>query len=95
MSKSPDIRQSFVRYAIVATVIFVVFLFVKRDNIIRWVQAGFTLRNQKRQIEMLKQQNAELDRRIELLSSDRDSLETFAREEFFFSAPGDDVYIVE
>ena len=95
MSKSPDIRQSFVRYAIVATVIFVVFLFVKRDNIIRWVQAVFTLRNQKRQIEMLKQQNAELDRRIELLSSDRDSLETFAREEFFFSAPGDDVYIVE
>ena len=95
MSKSPDIRQSFVRYAIVATVIFVVFLFVKRDNIIRWVQAGFTLRNQKRQIETLKQQNAELDRRIELLSSDRDSLETFAREEFFFSAPGDDVYIVE
>lgn len=93
MSKSPDIRRSFLRYAIVATVLFVAFLFLKSDNIIRWIQAGFTLRNQERQIEMLRQKNEELDRKIELMSTDKDSLETFSREEFFFAAPGDDVYI--
>lgn len=95
MSKSPDIRRSFLRYAIVATVLFVAFLFLKSDNIIRWIQAGFTLKNQERQIEMLRQKNEELDRKIELMSTDKDSLEIFSREEFFFAAPGDDVYITD
>ena len=29
------------------------------------------------------------------MTGDRDSLERFAREEFFFAEPGDDVYINE
>lgn len=95
MSKTPDIKRSFLRYAVLATAVFLVFLFIKRDNIVRWVQAGFNLRRQERQIELLKQENAELDRKIENMSSNRDTLETYAREEFFFAQPGDDVYIVE
>ena len=93
MSKSPDIRRSFIRYAIAATALFVIFLFVKRDNIIRWIQAGFTLKSQEKQIELLRQKNEDLDRKIELMSTNKDSLETFSREEFYFAAPGDDVYL--
>ena len=88
-------QRSFFRYAIVATAIFVVFLFVKKDNVIRWIQAGFTLRKQERQIELLEGQNAELDKKIQMMSNDRDTLETFAREHFNFAEPGDDVYIIE
>lgn len=95
MAKGDDIRKSFVRYAIVATALFLVFLVIKKDSVISWIQAGFTIRQQDRQIELLQGQIRDLDRKIELMSADRDSLETFAREEFFFAEPGEDVYITD
>lgn len=33
--------------------------------------------------------------RINMLQHNRDTLEEFAREQFYFAAPGDDVYIIE
>ncbi len=86
-------QRSFLRYAIVATALMVLFLFVKKDNIVRWAQAGFTLRRQERQIELYRQQNEELDKTISMMSSNRDTLEKFARETFHFAEPGEDVYI--
>ena len=88
-------QRSFIRYAIVATVVFAVFLLVKKDSVIRWVQAGFTLRRQEQQMEMQRKQNAELDKTIDMMSTDRDTLEKYARETFGFAEPGDDVYITE
>ncbi|MBR5076162.1 MAG: septum formation initiator family protein [Bacteroidales bacterium] len=88
-------QRSFLRYAIVATVLFAVFLFLKKDNVVNWVQAGFTLRRQRNQIEQLERENEELDRRIKTMRENRDTLERYAREEFFFAEPGDDVYIFE
>ena len=37
----------------------------------------------------------EMDREIDNLRNNRDSLESFARETYHFAAPGDDIYIVE
>lgn len=88
-------QRSFLRFAIVATAICALFLFVKKDNVVRWVQAGFTINRQERQIELYRKQNEALDRRINMMSTDKDTLETFAREEFNFAEPGDDVYIIE
>ena len=88
-------QRSFLRYAIIATVVFLVFMFLKKDNLVNWVQAGVSLRRQERQIERYRQENEELDRRIRVMTGDRDSLERFAREEFYFAEPGDDVYITE
>ena len=88
-------QRSFLRYAIVATALFLLFLFVKKDSIITWVQAGFTLRRQERQIEQLQQENAEMDRKIQMMKENRDTLERYAREHFYFAEPGDDVYIIE
>ena len=88
-------QRSFVRYAIVATAIFVLFLFLKKDSIINWVQAGITLRRQERQIEQYRKENEELDERIRMMTGDRDTLERYAREQFYFAEPGDDVYIIE
>ena len=95
MRKKGDISHSFVRYAVISTALIIVFLFVKKDNLISWVRAGFTLRRQEQRIEQLKTRNEELDRHIKAMSTDRDTLEKFAREEFLFAAPGDDVYLVE
>ena len=88
-------QRSFLRFAIVITAVFVLFLFVKKDSVVRWVQAGFTIRQQERRIEQLRQDNDRMDARIHMLSSSRDSLEQFAREQFGFAEPGDDVYIEE
>ncbi len=88
-------QRSFLRYAIVATVVFLLFMFLKKDNLVNWVQAGLSLRRQERQIEQYQRENEELDRRIRVMTGDRDSLERYAREQFYFAEPGDDVYITE
>ena len=36
-----------------------------------------------------------MDKQIRMLSTDRDTLEEFARERFRFAAPDDDVYILD
>lgn len=86
-------QRSFIRFAIIATAAFALFMLLKKDSLVHWVEAGFTLRRQERQIEALIRDNDALDRRIHDLSSNRDSLERFARETFYFAAPGEDVYI--
>lgn len=95
MKQDKEIRSSFLRYAIVVTVLFLLFLFLKKDSVITWVQARMSLRSQEKQIEWYKEDNDRLDRKIESMSQNRDTLEQFAREEFYFSEEGDDVYIVE
>lgn len=95
MKQDKEIGSSFLRYAIIVTAMFLLFLFLKKDSIITWVQARVSLRSQEKQIEWYKEDNARLDRKIESMSQNKDTLEQFAREEFFFSEEGDDVYIVE
>lgn len=87
-------QRSFVRYAIVATFLCLVFLCVKKDGLITWISSGVTLHGQRRQIESIEAENAALENRIRQLTEDRDSLELFAREQLQFAAPGDDVYIL-
>lgn len=87
--------RSFVRYAIIVTAIFLVFIFVKKDSVIRWIQAGFTIRSQQRQMEFYQGEIDKLDKQIAILSNDRDTLETIAREQYQFAEPGDDVYLTK
>jgi len=53
------------------------------------------IKRQERQIEQYKKEIEEMDKHVNMLKTDRDTLEKFAREQFNFAAPGDDVYIVE
>lgn len=88
-------NNPFLKWVFWSTLVFLVIIcFLKRDNVIRWIGAGFTINSQKRQIEHYQEKIKTLDERIEALSTDKDSLETFARENFHFAEPGDDVYIV-
>lgn len=82
------------KYAIPATVVFFLFMFIKKDNIITWIRTGFDIAEQKRHIEYLEKRNAELEDKIEALSEDKDSLEKFARETYLFTEEGEDVYII-
>ncbi len=95
MAKRKQELSGLLKYMLILTALVIVFLFLKKDNIITWVQSGFTLRSQKNEIERLENENAALDARIEALSSNRDSLERLAREDYHFTEKGDDVYILE
>ena len=53
------------------------------------------MNRQEKIIEQYQVENAELDRRINMMKTDRDTLEKFAREQYNFAAPGEDVYVVE
>lgn len=86
-------KKNFLRFVIIATAIFLVTLLVKKDSVLRWVQTGFELRRQRKEIEYYEKQIRDLDSRIESLSANRDTLEAYAREQFLFSEPGDDVYL--
>lgn len=87
-------HRSFVRYAVYATAVFIILIgFLNDNNLVRWVKAGFELRRQNRQIETYKREIEVMNEKIRMLSTDRDTLEEFAREHFNFARPGDDVYI--
>ena len=86
-------KKNFLRFVIIATAIFLVVLLVKKDSVLRWVQTGFELRRQRKEIEYYQKQIRDLDSRIEGLSTNRDTLEAYARENLLFSEPGDDVYL--
>lgn len=88
-------QRSFLRYAIVLTLLLVLFLFLKTDNVIRWIEAGVTIHRQEKQIEYYRNEIERLDKEAAMLVSDRDSLEKFARENYDFAKDGEDVYIVE
>lgn len=87
-------HRSFVRYAILITVYFLgKVLFFGQNSMWRWAKASAELRSQRRQMEQYTREINSMDRQIRMLSDDRDSLEKFARENFLFAAPGDDVFI--
>ena len=89
-------KRSFIRYAIVATALFFSLVgFVNQNNIVRWVKAGAEIKRQDKLIEKYNKEIDQMDSQIHGLTSNKDSLERYARENFGFAEPGDDVYKVE
>lgn len=86
----------FFKFAGIVTGIFILIMLLKPGtNIIRWVRTGVEISRQERLIEFYNKEIDRMEQRIDMLTSDRDTLEKFAREHFYFAEPGDDVYIIE
>jgi len=83
------------KYAIVTLIFVAWILFFDNNNVGEWFKAKRTLRAQQRQIEFYEKEIAQKEGRMEHLRSQKDSLETFAREEYGFHEEGEDVYIVK
>ena len=89
-------RRSFFWFATLATVVFLFVWIVGPGNtVIHWAKAGIEIRRQDKLMEYYNEQNAQMEKRLHLLKNDKDTLEKFAREQFHFAAPGEDVYILE
>ena len=89
-------RRSFFWFATLATAIFLFVWIVGPGNtVIHWAKASREIRRQEKLMEYYDEQNAQMEKRLHLLKNDKDTLEKFAREQFNFAAPGEDVYIIE
>ena len=53
------------------------------------------IKRQEAQIEEYKRQIEEMDGSIDQRVTDLDTLEKFAREQYNFAAPGEDVYVIQ
>lgn len=87
--------RSFLRVVIFALVLLALFFVFRKDNIFRWIQASRTIREQEGQIRLLEESNRNMEQKIDNLRNNVDSLETFARETYYFAKDSEDVYILE
>ena len=80
----------------IATAVFIFIWVVGPGNTgIHWAKAKLDINAQEKAIEQYNADIEEMDKRINMLKNDKDTLEKFAREQFNFAVPGEDVYIVE
>ena len=89
-------EKSFLIFALVVTALFAVYVcFFSHGSVVQWVRASRVIKQQEEQIAFYESEIARMQKEADLLRSDRDSLEKFAREKLHFAAPGEDVYIEE
>ena len=70
-------------------------LFFAHNSVLAWVKTAIEVRGQEKEMARLQSEIEDMDSRIDNLTSNRDSIETYARETYHLAAPGDDVYIAE
>ena len=83
------------KYFIVGAIFVIWICFFDTNNVGQMLRSRVTLRSQQRQIEFYKKEISKMDRKLDQLQSRRDSLEKFAREEYYYHQVGDDVYVLE
>ena len=88
-------HRKFAWFVIVVLVVFVFsWMFGRGNTIFHWIEAKREIKRQEAQIEEYKTQIKEMDGSIDQRVTDIDTLEKFAREQYKFAAPGEDVYII-
>lgn len=85
------------KHFVFAVVLFslLVIIIMPGSNLIQYFIARSQIRADQKQIRELNAEIEQIDAKINQLKSNPDSLEKFAREQFQFAEPGDDVYIIE
>lgn len=82
------------KYVLVCLVFGVVFVFVGEQSLLKGIQRRRQIRQTELQIRATRADIEATQRTINWLRS-TDSLEQFAREQYYMHAPGEDVYIVK
>ena len=82
------------KYFIVGVAFLVYICFIDTNNVGQMIRSRITLRSQRQQMEFYEREISKMDRKLEQLKSERDSLEKFAREEYNYLMDGEDVFIV-
>lgn len=83
------------KYFLVGLIFVVWICFFDTNNVGQMFRSRRTLRSQRQQIEFYQQEIDKMNRKLEQLKSERDSLEKFAREEYFYHLDGEDVFVIK
>ncbi|AGY53345.1 hypothetical protein SDC9_183315 [bioreactor metagenome] len=79
-----------------ATLVFAVWvIFFDQNSLIDWFRVRMRIMRQERQIEYYNREIKSIDEKLQELSSNKDSLEKFAREQYYFHEEDEDLYIIE
>lgn len=82
------------KYVITLLVFMVVYLFVGDQSVIRFVQRGREIRHLEEQRDRYNTGTEQAQRELQVLQQP-DSLERYAREQYYMHQPGEDIYLVE
>lgn len=89
-------HRGFVWFVIIAFLALVAFLCLyPGSNFFSWMKAKSDIKEQRALIEQYQHKIDSLDAEINALRENKDTLEKYAREHYHYSAPGDDVYVIE
>jgi len=89
-------RRKFAWFVTVVLVCFVFsWMFGSGNTIFHWIHAKKEIKRQEAQIEEYKSRIEQMEGSIDQRVTDLDTLEKFAREQYHFAAPGEDVYVIE
>lgn len=84
----------FLPFVIIVTLLLAIWMFFFAHNsILSWIKAGVEVKRQEKTIKEYREDIDRMNTEIKALTSDRDSLEKFAREQYKFAAPDEDVYL--
>ena len=86
--------QKWGKYVITLVAFFVVFLFFGDQSLIQFVRRGREIRQLEEQRDMYRQGTEKAQREIQTLNHP-DSLEQYAREQYFMHTTNEDIYLVE
>lgn len=82
------------KYLLVTVVFFVWIVFFDSNSIIEWSKIRTNINRQEKEKNYYKQEIKSAEEKLHELSSNKDSLEKFAREQFYFQEENEDLYIV-
>lgn len=94
-ARYPVVRVVLNKYFIALLVFVLLIVFDSRTSLSQMLHSMSTLRSQKKQELYYRQEIKARDERIKQLTSNKDTLEMFARENYYFQEDGEDVYITE
>ncbi len=81
---------------LIATLVFALWVtFFDSNNIIQWSKVVLNISEQESQKRYYRESIKATEEKLNELSSNRDSLEKFAREQYLFKEEDEDIFIVE
>ena len=83
------------KYLLVTVAFFAWVIFFDSNSIIEWSSIRSNINRQEKEKTYYKEEIKSAEEKLQELSSNKDSLEKFAREQFYFHEEDEDLYIVK
>lgn len=86
--------RKWAKYIITVLVFLIVFLFVGEQSVVHFIRRQREIRHLEEQRDMYRSATEKAQREI-LLLQNADSLERFAREQYYMHTPNEDIYLID